>query len=401
VKGSSLISIKTTVPNQSYPNAGIEINSSSYSLAAVGTECIHSNDTGYCVFSVSDTQPKDISISGTGDTLNLTLCLNGTGKTSSCQNYSVSMVITKPRFAYFNNQGSAAVYVCALSQSTGLITSCQDAGFGDLMGSGTLGITLNSTRSTAYITYEDLSTSNMFQCAINPIDGTFNTCSEISIAVIGSPSNPYVPEYGMPALSADNSTLYLVDSNGTGRVLACSIADNVISSECTDTGATNISDLSEGISLIKIGSTTYAYIGNGYTNDTMTVCTVNGDVFTNCIAKSGGGAISSFDSPILAAFNPAGTIAYISDYDKGVYGCSTTPNNTAHFDNCFIAWDATSPTPLPIDPYGVSINRKGTMAYISGYSSDVYQCPILSNGVFGTCTTSTAVPTAVTNVLGY
>jgi hypothetical protein len=402
VKGSTLINITTTVPNKTYANAGIKINSPSYSLAGVGTECTQSPTTGYCLFSVSDTASKNISLTGSGDTLSLTLCLDGTGNSSStCQNYNVSMVTTTPRFAYFTDSGSTPVHVCTLSATTGLITSCQSAGFDTLLPSAGTGITLNNTSTMAYITWEGTTSPTMYQCAINAVDGTFTSCAQQTIYAQGS-GNAYYPYYGMPGLNASNSILYLNDGYNlsAGRVLACKITGNTLSSECTDTGATGLLYEITGITTTQVAGQTYAYIGDGYDNHTMSVCAVSSDglTFSGCVQKTGGGT-ETFAYPMMAVFNASGTMAYISDYDNGVYACSTTPNNTSKFSNCILAWDGGG---LSIDYLGIAIGRNGRMAYVSGYSSVVAQCPILSTGYFGTCTQFSSVMSSFVAVaLGY
>lgn len=83
--GSGL-SISTVVNNHIYPNAGIQITSPGYTL---GAEC-NPISNGYCLFSVSDTTPAQITIYKTilDDTpLSIILCLNGKGPIS-CQNYT-------------------------------------------------------------------------------------------------------------------------------------------------------------------------------------------------------------------------------------------------------------------------------------------------------------------------
>lgn len=77
--------ITTTVPNHIYPAAGIKINTPGYILTGQGTQCIPINN-GYCLFTVSNTQQKVLSVSGAGP-VSITLCLNGQGPLS-CQIYN-------------------------------------------------------------------------------------------------------------------------------------------------------------------------------------------------------------------------------------------------------------------------------------------------------------------------
>ncbi len=86
----SALSINTTIPHHTYPFAGIRINTKGYSLTGIGTQCSNAGN-GFCLFSVSDTQPVMISFAGGAGQLSVTLCLNGKGPLS-CQNYTLTVV---------------------------------------------------------------------------------------------------------------------------------------------------------------------------------------------------------------------------------------------------------------------------------------------------------------------
>ena len=84
---TNVLTIKTNTPHHVYPNAGIKVNTAGFSLQNAGTECIPDSN-GYCLFTVSDTLPKTITINGQtiGD-YTVSLCLNGLGALS-CQTYT-------------------------------------------------------------------------------------------------------------------------------------------------------------------------------------------------------------------------------------------------------------------------------------------------------------------------
>jgi hypothetical protein len=97
---NSILTINTTTPNWRYPSAGIKINNQLYQLFAPNPGCVPSNN-GYCLFSVSDTSPQEITISSSLllhavnqlksiEPLSITLCLDGAGETSSCETYQFS-----------------------------------------------------------------------------------------------------------------------------------------------------------------------------------------------------------------------------------------------------------------------------------------------------------------------
>ena len=62
------LSILTTVPNHTYPFAGIKINTPGYTIENLGVDC-NLVANGYCLFSVSDTTAKTITLAGTGSPL--------------------------------------------------------------------------------------------------------------------------------------------------------------------------------------------------------------------------------------------------------------------------------------------------------------------------------------------
>ncbi|MGL5743074.1 MAG: DUF1554 domain-containing protein [Legionella sp.] len=104
---SSTINITTTTPHWTYPTAGIKILSSGYKVVGKSPA-----PNGYVLFSVSDTQPANITLSGPVGTANIRLCLNGTGKTYTCEDYTISVysshVIFVSSTQYTGNlQGSA------------------------------------------------------------------------------------------------------------------------------------------------------------------------------------------------------------------------------------------------------------------------------------------------------
>lgn len=90
VSGST-ITITPTV-SFTYPQAGIKINTSGYSINNIGTDCTLLSN-GYCSFSASPSSSKSLTISGTG-TFSATLCLNANGLLQ-CQNYSITTTTTQ------------------------------------------------------------------------------------------------------------------------------------------------------------------------------------------------------------------------------------------------------------------------------------------------------------------
>lgn len=81
---SSTLSIITTTPRKTYPTAGIKILTPGYSIVGKSP-----SPNGFVLFSVSNTAPAQLTLAGPVGTINIRLCLNGVGKTYSCEEYTV------------------------------------------------------------------------------------------------------------------------------------------------------------------------------------------------------------------------------------------------------------------------------------------------------------------------
>lgn len=368
---SSSLTVTSMVPNHTYPQAGIKINSPGYQLSGVGSECTMA-PTGYCLFSVSDTAPKSISISGSGKNVSVDLCLNGNGPLS-CQGFEISTGDAS-KGGYFTNNGSTSVYYCTFDPSTNLIDTCIDAGQSGTLGFDLQGVIVNKAQTMAYFTTQS---SSIFQCEINPSDNTFSSCTPTAI----STPTGYLGEFGFLTFDSTESYAYIVDSYN--RVLSCPVSAGIISGNCSDSSATSVESAAAGIVINK--SDSVAYIADGFSEGFVVMCDVSGSTFSNCGPLDGGGDIT-FSAPIGLAFNPSQSILYVADaFRNAVYGCSTAITSTKRvgsFSDCFTAL-----TPdLYYYLWGITLNAQGTMAYVSDNDGDVYQCPILNDGTFGACT---------------
>ena len=83
-----VVTINTTIPNHSYPQASMKITTPGYSVSASSCDSVVD---GVCLFSVSDTQSRSITINGSAGSFNATFCLNGRGQLS-CQQNTVNLM---------------------------------------------------------------------------------------------------------------------------------------------------------------------------------------------------------------------------------------------------------------------------------------------------------------------
>jgi hypothetical protein len=316
---------------------------------------------------------------------NIALCKGSSCTTASTPlNVSVTTVAapTMPKYLYVTDTYNIpAISVCTLDGTTGAIVSCQDAGGeSTFAGIAIQGIVVNNLGTVAYMSNGNGSSSTpyAYQCQINPALHTFSSCSQTTVT---TPPG-YTPYEGMLGINSTSTLVYLTDN--TSRILACPIVSITISASCVDTGATPISSNVAGVVVNKAG--TIAYIGNYNSPSGVLVCAANGSTFSNCINKTGGtvnGTPVTFQDVGGIALNYKEDTVYITDSgSSNVYGCSTTPSNANTFANCFVA-NSTNPS------FNVVINATNTVAYLSNYGTNVYTCPILADGTFPTCTTTT------------
>jgi hypothetical protein len=74
------LNISTNIPNTSYQNAGIHINT-----AGVSPMTCNTAGNGYCFFSVSDTQTEYFLTQGNAGSVSMTLCLDARDQTNNCE----------------------------------------------------------------------------------------------------------------------------------------------------------------------------------------------------------------------------------------------------------------------------------------------------------------------------
>lgn len=297
-----------------------------------------------------------------------------------------------PRFLYVANYNGTIgpATLCSLSPSTGEILSC-DSSQGGTIASGPEGLALNALGTWAYITGENTSTSDVYQCPVNS-DGTFGTCSSV---IITSPASFYT-YYGSAAVNPVNAVVYFSGYiSSPAAVVACPLNNGIISPTCVDTGAV-LNNYQIGITINSTGTT--AYMTNAYGTGVVTVCDIssNGTAFTNCVNKTGGSAITFSNDIGSSALSPDGSVIYIADYlNNAVYGCSTTPNNTPTFASCFLAGSVNQ-------AWGIAINTAGTVAYVAESFGDItYTCPIKADKTFAACTSTSGFVSAGSVALKY
>ena len=223
------LSILTTIPNHSYPLAGIKINTPNYTIANVGVDCTP-YDNGYCLFSVSNSTPKAFSIQT--DSAAIAMVAAGSYQNTTFTSY--------PLLATSSDSGASWVYT--IDSSTPTLPS-------DFATAGETGAALNSvscsghncvaagnyTSTNGSVIYPLLATSSdggaswaytLDSTTSTSVpdnysnSGTFNgvSCSGLNCVAAGSYSPQEADPYPLIATSSNGGTswLYTLDGTTTG-----------------------------------------------------------------------------------------------------------------------------------------------------------------------------------------
>lgn len=349
------LSITTTIPDRSYPSAGIKIKSSQRLIS--GCTMI---SNGYCTFGVSDTQAANITLSS-GGKIEMTLCLNGNGP-SSCQQYSSS----NSKVAYINNyyaSGAESVILCPIL-ADGTFAPCQavgDPGEAEY----TTGIAINQARNFAYVPNYD--SAVVSYCPLLS-DGSLSSCS-------GRVALDY--NDGGVSLNPSGTALY-VPNFRLESIEKCTINSDGSLDACVDSGLGSIFNGSDGITFNKAGNLAYISNYNRRNDNSISVCNVDvssGD-FTACTPAG-----PSIHGPSTNALNQAETLFYITGYSNDtVTVCSVDPS-----DGTLNSCQATSYTFA--EPWTIVLDEANSKAYVTNTaSSTVSLCSIDQNGLLASCT---------------
>lgn len=274
------------------------------------------------------------------------------------------------KYAYIAKSNPGVVDVCSVNDTTGALSGCVDATQGGFsFTNGISGIVVNSSTNRAYLTAA--SGADAYQCSIDPTTGFFTTCQNSTLQNYGATT-------GMVTLNNDASYAFIVNNNVGAPgydVMACPITAGTMSAVCTATNAQLIDPSAAGI--VFNADSTVAYIANNNGNSVVS-CAVTGttQLNTNCVAHTDGG---SFANPIDVAYHPSGNI-YVTDEDIDVISAC---------DATFTTCNDVTPTPSISNPWGITLNNLGTIAYVTDNlsSGNVYVCSVnLGSGVLFGCT---------------
>ena len=383
------LSIKTTIPNHTYSNVGIRINTPGYTIAP-GTSCTPLA-SGYCQFSTSNTAAASISIDNGQPALNqflyvpsipdpshgyveqCTLETNGSFTTyAATPTVEPSWFPSGIAFATANNVTRAyvssagitlGVFKCNLStQENGTLSDCTRTVAPSDDNNPPVwyvprGIAFaTSTNQYAYIPMGVLGSGNILKCELNASDGSLNSCVNASSESTGA---------GFPSSIAFKTTTsgtptqyaYITDANN-GSVYFCPVHSTdgtLVGEDCNETGNIPIdyddAIHTNGIAFATFNANTYAYITDQHTN-TVYQCAWNastGELSTCVNAKDGDPIAWNLTGIAFGTVNGV-QYAYVSDFNNSdnysggtIWQCHVD-TTTGHFTSCDKT-PTTSPNP--------------------------------------------------------
>lgn len=386
---SSLMTINLTIPTKlNYKYVGIQMTGG-YTLTKPGNEC-KMNSQGYCIFELSRSTPKKLSISGSGDQVKAIICLNGNGPLS-CQHafYRVAGGVTYTDYVYVVQPTS--IKLC-LADDKGNLSHCQDSGATGLVGAQS--IVFDSTQRYAYISTKGAgnqpATGGITSCAVNSTTKLLSTCSSTSLGPL--PNLPQQLAY-LHDLNADY--IYMAaspyDGSTGATVYRCTVNNGLVNSCSTPVQNTGASRNITGIA-INQGAPTYAYVIDN-DNSTLQNCTVNTGANTlSCVST-----FATMNNPEFVSINPAQTGVYLPFYTGPVVFFPIT-NNEVVSTGSIEAGHAFN------QPKQSTPNSTGTFAFVSNHGNNtVSVCPITENNSFLACQLSSETfvsPTGI-SVLPY
>lgn len=357
------LSITPTVPNHTYPEAGIYVNTPGYTIGSLGLDCVML-DNGYCVFSVSSSAPKSITL------------------TSSTKS---------PRFAYIGNFSDSVMTQCPVN-SDGTLGTCVDLTGPDNMDTNLfnqpLDVAFNAAGTLAYIA--NYCGGNILRCMVDPALGTFSDCLMVA-DILGDFS--VRPE--SVNLNNSGTLAYIGNHADTTPMVICSI-DAVTGLFNACNGTSQLFDYATNVIFNSAG--TSAYVGQWH-DAYIYLCEVDigSGTFNSCIPTP---VSANLGGPAGIAFNPSKNMVYITAADfTGTFPPSPIHKCTVNLDQSLTCSDTSDNLAAFNMPTGIEINAAGTFAYISNYGTNMISyCAINGSGDLINCQNTGS--TATTSLFG-
>lgn len=382
---STSITVRSNVPNHTYSKVGIKMTTPGFTLSNVGSECTQISN-GYCVFELSSNSPKTLTISGTGDTVGLNLCLNALGPVS-CETFSYaaggsgSPVLTD--YVYVVNKGNNTISLCD-ADSTGALSNCQLSGAESSLNNPT-SITFDPTGQYAYIA--NFSTRPyILACPVNP-DKTLSSLTCVSSGSIGSlGASTSASQVSYTTISGINYVYLSSGNSSTGQSSVFRCAFQPSSHTAFDLCVTmNITSSSFPINTanftgiyVNTDSSMMYLVDNS--NSRLYNCPVTALISSDCSSP-----LSTQLNPEFLSPDVTGTPVFLPSFSSGIYQYPVVSGSVVSAGSGLSSASSNFSNPNQATP-----NTAGTYAFVTNRGSNtVSVCPINSDNTFGTCTTAT------------
>lgn len=383
---ASNLSIRTLIPNHTYPNAGIKINTPGYELPNCAV-----SQSGYCLFSVSATTPMSILVAQKGNSYSINGSISGlvssglTLQLNGSEDLCISANSTS--FAFSNRLAYGANYAVTVKNQPSNLGCIVDNGTGTVSNANVDTITVICSPPIVYVSSD--STQSEYYCSLNvsndpDVNGTLHACSQ-------TPSNNQLWEPFATSLGTFNGTQYsYVADNFNNRIAQCLVntdSGSFGSNPCSSVNAgIQFNTSPTGIALATVQGVPYAYVSDN----------VGGDVYLCTIDAFTGGFTMCTPTPtfppswrpfsLAVAIVNGAQYAYVAGglFDHNVYQCQIDVNGTL-INPCNV-----TPSGAPTGNWNPDTLTFATVnniqyAYVASDLQDVYQCTLGSDGSFTAC----------------
>jgi DNA-binding beta-propeller fold protein YncE len=259
------------------------------------------------------------------------------------------------------------ITTCALG-ANGVLTGCNRTTANNL--NSVYAMAYSAQARTVYFLQDGDTASPLASCRIDAAGNPSNCIAQNGGGTIVAPE--------AMTLNSSGSVAYVV--NGSGTISVCSVgSDGMLACDASDGGG--LFNDTVALRLHSTASGNYAYLINGGTNETITVCSVAADgKLGNCSVQNGSNTFSDAKS---IAFNPNGHYAYVSNSGNGTISICAVGTDGS-LTSCAIVNARSRFAGIQ----RTVLDTAGNNAYIvDAAASSISQCSIVNEGAaFGTCT---------------
>lgn len=369
------LTLTTLTPDWTYPKAGIQILTPGYKVSQMTP-----TSAGFYLFSVSDTVPAKITLTGAPGAVDIKLCLNASGSGVSCEVKTVTL--TPQRYAYTASGYNNVVYKCR-GNVNGTLDRCEPSPVTGAPDWTPESITFATFGETDYAYVASWPDGIVYRCSL-----TAERALDICTALTPAGAEVYHHASGVSFASV-NGTRYAYVADDVEQVFQCALNMDGTFSTCRPaTASLPPVWVPSSTTFATVNGVQYAYVASG--NGEIYQCGLTGEgLFSPCVVTMPGAGVSEWLPKSVTFATFGGTqFAYVADDGGEVFQCRLTANG--RFDACLATPVAGTPD---WSPRTVSFETFGGVqyAYVTDFGTatalfgDVYQCTLNAEGRFTSC----------------